>query len=164
MSTLAGSALYIAQAAALVNMASRPDATQNGAGGRLHVMPIVLAFLGTEVTGDIAPLCILPKGALIIPHLCRYNCEGDPSDGAVTMDVGTATDPDAFADGLVLTAGGPFLFTAPAEPAASKAPLRIGSSALGADDVIIYATYAGVAGTLTARSTLFWLVFELQSS
>lgn len=163
MSTLAGSAYYVAQAAALANVASRPDANAYG-GGRLHVLPIVLAFLGTEVTGDVQPLCYLPKGAMVIPHLCRYNCEGDPSTGAVTMDVGTATDPNAFAEAIVLSAGGPFLFTAPAEPAASKAPLRIGDAALGADDRLVSATYLSVAGTLTARSTLFWLVFQLQDS
>lgn len=58
----------------------------------------------TESATDTINLAVLPVGATLIPELCTVYC-ADPGT-TLTLDVGYAANPDAYADGIVLSAGG----------------------------------------------------------
>jgi hypothetical protein len=65
---------------------------------------ISYTLLGTEAANDTIQLFDLPAGSVIIPALCWVTC-ADPGT-TLTLDIGDAADPDRYADGIVLSAGG----------------------------------------------------------
>ena len=71
--------------------------TPNVASGRVEFAYIPYALAGTEAANDIINLCVLPAGAVPIVPLCHVTCSADPGT-TLTLDVGTAGDPDGLAD------------------------------------------------------------------
>jgi hypothetical protein len=95
--------------------ASKPDranpsrlAPPNNASGNVEFVRCKYTILGTEQAGELIKLCILPVEAIPLPQLSSaYNAV----TGAFVVDIGTAADPDGWADGLALTAAGRKEFT-----------------------------------------------------
>lgn len=84
---------------------------------------VTYTLLGTEVANDTIQLFDLPVGAVIVPQDSNVTCL-DPG-GTLTLDIGDAADPDRYADGIVLSAGGIVNFCATAAatmPAAVATP------------------------------------------
>lgn len=146
--------LYDLQASDRVNTSRLP--APNQAGGGVQIATVTYALAGTESssTPDTIKLCVLPVGAIPVPGLSWVDCE-DPGTTLV-LDVGYPSNPDALADGMVLSSGGHVLFTAPANPADALTP-----SALGSSDTVISATVAS-ASTLTAdKKLVFNIAYKL---
>lgn len=108
MAILTPTATYSAQIAPVVG--SLLD--YNKAGGKLRVFTVAYALLGTEAATDTLQICRLPKGFTLNASLSTITL-ADPGT-TLTLDigdsdtsgVGAAADPDRYADGLVLSAGG----------------------------------------------------------
>ena len=121
--------------------------------------PLFHAFItyplssGTEeLANDTIDLIDLPVGATLVPHLCSVY-SADPGT-TLTIDVGYAANPDAYADGIVLSAGGLVNFTSATAPSGALALEPMTTSQL-------YATVAS-AGTLTDAVVLtFCIVYRL---
>lgn len=69
---------------------------------------------GTEAANDTIDLAELPVGATLVPELCTVYC-ADPGT-TLTLDVGYTANPDAYADGIVLSAGGLVNFSSGTAP------------------------------------------------
>lgn len=79
-------------------------------------------------TLTLVPAEACPVGAVVIPQLSHVYCVTDPGT-ALTLDIGTAADPDKFSDALALTTagttGGAVSFSASGTaPAAIATPYR----------------------------------------
>lgn len=59
-------------------------------------------LLNANDTLEIIPAGCLPVGAVVIPQLSSIFLVGDPGT-ALTLDIGTTTDPDCFSKGMALT-------------------------------------------------------------
>ncbi len=127
---------------------------RNAAVGELYHAFVTYALSSgvEEVATDIINLITLPVGAYLVPHMCSV-FSADPGT-TLTLDVGYAANPDAYADGIVLSAGGEIKFNSATAP----------SGALAIEPITTGAVYATVnsAGTLTDAVVLsFSLVFKL---
>ncbi len=106
-----------------------------------------------EGANDTINLIDLPLGAYLVPALCSVY-SADPGT-TLTLDVGYADNPDAYADGIVLSAGGEVKFNSGTAPSGTLAIEPTTTSGK------IYATVAS-ASTLTDAVVLcFCLVFKL---
>lgn len=97
------------------NASSRLKATNVGAG--LKIVKASYAIDASELAADdIINVCELPKGARVIPELSSiYIPDSSSGSGTLVVDVGdndTTPDQDRYSDGLTLSAGGFFAFTA----------------------------------------------------
>jgi hypothetical protein len=95
--------LATAQAAALRAPASAPKPAVDY--GKLLVIRGKVTCPATPSTSDtltLIPAEMLPVGAVYAPEESWLYCEGDPG-GALTLDVGPASNPDLLADALALT-------------------------------------------------------------
>lgn len=109
-------------------------------------------LVGTEAAADVINLCVLPVGATLLPQLCSVY-SSDPGT-TLTLDVGYAANPDAFADGIVLSAGGMINFSSGTAPSGLTAlePITTGQVTATVDS----------ANTLTAAVVLYFnLVWRL---
>ena len=81
----------------------------------------------TPTVGDklrLIPAEMVPLGGVVIPQLSHVFLATDPGT-ALTLDIGTATNDDAFADALALNTAGLFSFAASATvPAGIATPYR----------------------------------------
>lgn len=139
--------------------------TANIAGGELNLVVIQYPLAGTEAAADVINLCILPKGAVPVPGLSRVVCSQDPGT-TLTLDVGTVDattgDPDGWADGIVLSAGGIVEFASVAGTTLAwllaETPLE---GDTGSANSVVAATVAS-ANTLTAGTILYFhLVYKV---
>jgi hypothetical protein len=150
--------LYVAQDEDRVNPARLPAPNQAGGGVQMAVVPYVLA--GTEATNDTINLCVLPAGAIPIPGLSFVDCSAATATGegaAFVLDIGYASNPDALADGIALTAGGHVLVTSGTMPADALAPAKLGSG-----DTTLVATVASAVGTVAAAAkVVFHLAYKV---
>lgn len=149
-----------AQYALQVSTRANPSrlAPPNVASGDVQYAVIPYALAGTEDVADIVNLCVLPQGAIPIPQLSNVVCSADPGT-TLTLDIGTAANPDGWADGIVLSSGGQVACTNTAIPAwVTQTPI-VPDTGKGTADV--YATVAS-ASTLTADVVLtFTLAYKL---
>ena len=144
--------LYAAQKPDRANTVRLP--APNQAGGAVQFAVVKYELAATETTADTINLCILPDGAIPIPGLSFVDC-ADPGT-TLTMDIGYASNPDALADGIVLSAGGHVLFTSGTMPADALTP-----AALAAADHAIVATVMSDS-TLTASADLvFHIAYKM---
>lgn len=130
-----------------------PTAGRPACQGELfHAFVTYALSSGTEeLANDIINLTVLPVGAALVPHLCSVY-SADPGT-TLTLDVGYTANPDAYADNIVLSAGGLVNFTSATAPSGALAlePMTTGQ---------LYATVA-TAGTLTDAVVLsFNLVYR----
>jgi hypothetical protein len=115
------------------------------------IVPYTLAGTEDEATPDIIKLCLLPAGAIPIPELSAVICETDPGT-ALTLDVGTAADPDGWLRGLAFTVAarlGAMDGTLPAW-LTTKTPIVADT---GSGNAVVYATVA-LGTALTAGTKL----------
>jgi len=124
------------------------DGIRTGAGILLATATITLA--GTEAAADTLQLLDLPPGCEIVPQLSHVTCSADPGT-TLTLDIGDAANADAYADGIVLSAGGQVGFCSATIPAAMAAPV------LTTELTRIFATVAS-ADTLTAAVKLIFTI------
>lgn len=113
---------------------------------------------GSEAADDILRLCILPAGCIPLPLLSKVY-SADPGT-TLTLDVGTADNPDGFADGIVLSAGGTIGFesgTAPAWLVQTPLVADVDTTASGSGNAVVYATVASAA-SLTASTVLHFAI------
>lgn len=142
--------------------ASKPDranpsrlALPNNASGNVEYVRAKYTLLGTEAAADIINLCILPVDAIPLPQLSSVYST-DPGT-TLTLDIGTADNPDGWADGITLSAGGLINATSGTAPAwLEPTPLIADTGALNkAGSAVVYATVAS-ANTLTAAVVLYF--------
>lgn len=65
---------------------------------------------------DVITLGVLPPGAVVLPELSKIVVTDDMTSGALTIDIGDATDPDRYCDGANCASVGDVAFMAPAVP------------------------------------------------
>jgi hypothetical protein len=131
--------------------------TQNIVSGDVEFALIPYTLAGTETANDTINLAILPADAIPLPHLSSVTCSADPGT-TLTLDIGNADNPDGWADGIVLSAGGQVACTNTAIPAwVAATPLVADSGFANAGSAKIYATVAS-ANTLTASVVLYFLL------
>jgi hypothetical protein len=149
MAALTDSSLYTAQAAALLDGSERPNRTGT-TGGTVKVLRGTYTTTGDEATNDTFNLCYLPKGASPLRGLSSVTCV-DPGT-ALTLDIGTSANPDIYADGIVLSAGGTISFgSTVAGTAGDLAPT------VTTDNSVVIVKLAS-ADTVTASVVLYFTV------
>ena len=149
-------ALYAAQDEDRVNPARLPRPNQAGGGVQMAVVPY--ALVGTEAAADKINLCVLPAGAIPIPGLSFVDC-AVPASGegaALTLDIGYASNPDALADGIALTAGGHVLLTSGTMPADALVPAGLGTS-----DTTLVATVASATGLTAEAKVVIHIAYKV---
>jgi hypothetical protein len=99
---------YLGQLSALTDGSARPTKSPLN-GGTLHSIRVAYTLTDAEATNDTLNLCYLPKGALVHRHLSYIELI-DPGTGTLTVDVGTSSNGDCYADGIALSAGGSISF------------------------------------------------------
>ena len=95
-----------------------------------------------DASGDTANLFTVPKGLVPIPHASRIVCEALGT--TCTLDIGTADDADAYADGVSGTAAASLIFSGGVQALAPVATT---------EQTTIIATLA-TAATMTAGAKL----------
>jgi hypothetical protein len=144
------STLVTADAARLMSAGLRDG---DDANGKLTVATANVTLTSATAANDILniiPAGLLPIGAVVVPQLCSVT-SADPGT-TLTLDIGYAANPDAYADGITLSAGGQIAFTSGTLPAAVTTPVRI----TGAADAI-YATVM-TANTVTDATVLTFII------
>jgi hypothetical protein len=131
--------IHTAQVAALADSSKLVSPT-----GTLEFKQFPYTLVGTEAANDIINITRLPLGAVVVPSLCSVTAE-DPGT-TLTLDIGTAENPDGLADGIVLSSGGQVAFTSATMPADALTQTRLASQ-------LVYATVASAA-SLTANAKL----------
>lgn len=147
------SSYYTAQVAGQANFAASPN--RGNQGGPLHVVHASITLTSATADGDILRICHLPQGAKVVPALSKVQCHADPGTTLV-LDVGTAADVDAYADGLVLSNGGAVAFDANVCEQA-KTPARLTANTL------VYATVptSGASSVTNGSVLTFWIAYTL---
>lgn len=147
-----------------VYAAAKPDrsnpsrlAQPNNASGNVEYVRCKYTLLGTEAAADKINLCVLPYDQIPLPgHSFVFSA--DPGT-TLTMDIGTAADPDGWADGLVLSNGGKIDCLGGSTPAPAwveSTPLVADTGALNvAGSAAVYATIVS-ANTLTPGVVLYF--------
>lgn len=151
MAALTDTTLYTSQNAAISDASERPTRNPtNATGGTLKSLIASYTTTGSEAANDTFNLCILPKGAVVSRGLSTVSCV-DPGT-TLTLDIGTSSNADVYADGIVLSSGGTIAFgSAVAGTAADLAPSAT------TDDTPVIVTIAS-ANTVTASTVLYFTV------
>ena len=154
---------YDAQASGRANPSRLAAANVSSGEVEFAVIPYTLA--GTEAADDVINLCLAPAGAIPIPQLCSVTASADPATtdetdpenpvtGELTLDIGTAANPDGLADGIDLSAGGKVSAESGTAPAWLVPTALVADS--GSGNAIVYATVATAAGVITAGAKLYF--------
>jgi hypothetical protein len=98
---------------------------------------------------------VLPAGVIPVPQLSKVTCAGDPTSNTLEIDIGTADDPDGWADKIVLTNGGQVEATSGVLPVAWLAPTPLVADA-GSGNAVVYATVVTASGTPTPGAVLYF--------
>ncbi len=108
-----------------------------------------------EAANDIVRLGKLPKGAIVIPQLSSVFSAVDLGT-SIIIDVGTVGNPDAYADGIDISAVGQVAFNSGTAPSGAISNEPMVDAAGDPDDDII-ATYK----TATAPDPSLTIVFTI---
>ena len=87
----------------------------------VRISNVLYTLVGTEAADDLINLVKLPKGARVITQLS--SCEAENPGTALVIDIGdddSTADDDRYVDGLTLSAGGAFAFSAGGTVAAAE--------------------------------------------
>lgn len=134
-------------------------APPNVASGTVEFAVIPYTLAATEAGTNTIGLDVLPAGAIPIPQLSSVTCSADPGT-TLTLDIGTAANPDGWADGIVLSAGGKVecaSATMPAWLAATPITADTDPTESGTGNAAVYATVAS-ADTLTVSVVLYFVL------
>lgn len=107
MAALTDTSLYTNQATALLDGSERPNRTGT-TGGTLKFIRATYTTTGSEAANDTFNLCYLPKGASLVRGSSAVSSIATGT--ALTLDIGTSTNADLYADGIVVTSGGTIRF------------------------------------------------------
>jgi hypothetical protein len=118
--------------------------------GNLRFLVATVTLPSTVAANDILELGNLPPGARVLPQHSFMTCHADPGT-TLTVDVGTAANTDAYADGSVLSSGGIVNFATAAIPAGITAPVKL------SEETLCYATVMS-ADTVTNNSKVTFTV------
>lgn len=122
--------------------------------GTVHNAHISYTLSGNEATGDTLNIVRLPAGA--IPLVAdSYVLAQDPGT-TLTAKVGVASDDDALAPTMTLSAGGRVEFTS-----ASVGAYGITPTALASTDTAIVATLASVSTLTAGNKIVFYISYKL---
>ena len=102
-------------------------------------------FDGSNVATDVIDLGTLPAGAIVLPSFSSIIVTDDMTSGALTIDIGDATDPDRYCDGANCAAPGTVNFLAPVIPDGFTNPYVIESA-----NTLLKATLATFTATIEA--------------
>lgn len=152
-----------------VYAAQKPDrdnpsrlASPNLASGSVEFAIIPYKLLGTEIATDTINLCILPKGAIPLPHLSSIMCSDDPGT-ALTVDVGTVADVDGWGNGVALTTAAKVEFCSIAGTAANI-PAWLAQTPLvpdaGSGNAAVFATVMTATGLVADVTVYFVLAYK----
>ena len=142
-----------AQTDAITDASKAPNASQFG--GKLHVERHEYTLTDAEASSDLIDICILPKGAQIVPHLSAVAMSGDPGT-TLTLSVGDGTDVNRFADTLVLSAGGAAtLFSSATLPLESYDPTPL------TEATKIVGKFETISTLSNTRAIVFWIAYTL---
>lgn len=142
-------------------------AAPNNASGELAYLRVTYTVSAAdavprEANNDLIMLGVLPAGSIPVPELSSVTCSADPTTAALfTVDIGTKQDPDGWADGVDLAAGGHRSCMSPATLPAwahTITPLSADDGTVG-NNAEVYATIALTAATTLNAGTR--LVFTL---
>lgn len=143
---------YDAQAADRANPSRLGAANVASGDVEFAVVPYTLA--GTEAAADIIQLCVLPQGVIPVPQLSNVTANTDPSANTLTLDIGTAADPDGWANDILLAAGGQIACTSGTMPAWLLPTPLVADT--GSGNAIVYATIAAASGVPDAGDILYF--------
>lgn len=151
MAALTDTSLYTAQVSGGSDASERPTRNPtNLNGGTLKCLMATYTTTGSEAGNDTFNLCRLPKGAVVSRGNSFVSCV-DPGT-TLTLDIGTSSNADVYADGIVLSSGGTIGFgSAVAGTAGDLAP------AVTTDNQTVIVTIAS-ANTVTASTVLYFTV------
>lgn len=145
-------AVYTAMAEDRANGARLAD--PNIMSGDVEFAHIPYTLAGTEAANDTINLFLLPADAIPLPSLSSVTCSADPGT-TLTLDIGSAENPDGFADGITLSSGGQVWFNSGTIPAWIAQTPAVEDT--GSGNAKIYATVASAA-TLTASVVLYFTI------
>lgn len=149
MANFKSSAVVLGEQIAISSQAEASNLT-----GKLPLVETISYLLATtEAANDTIQLFDLPAGCVIIPQLSSVTC-ADPGT-TLTLDIGDATDPDRYADGIVLSAGGNVNFASGTLPAAVVTPYLPTATSR------VIATVAS-ANTLSAVTLYFSIAYRIK--
>ncbi len=106
-----------------------------------------------EAATDIIKICKLPIGSIVIPALSSVFSAVDLGT-SIIIDIGYAGNPDAFADGINISAVGLVNFCSGTAPSAAIAP----EPTTTAD---IYATYATATSPDPGLAIIFTIAYKV---
>ena len=129
-------------------------ATPNVASGTVEFAVIKYTLAGTEAANDIIKLCVLPAGCIPLPQLSSCIANTDPSAGTLTLDIGTAEDPDGWANDILMATGAHALATSGTFPAWVE-PTAIAADT-GSGNAVVYATVAAASASPDAGDILYF--------
>lgn len=133
------------QRAAEVAAAANYSAVTEKEAGTIRFFRFDVVTTANNAALDVIDLGTLPSGAQVLPELSKIIVTDDMTSGAMTIDIGDATDPDRYCDGADTAAVGIVEFMTSAIPAGFTTPYN----ATG-DDCLIKATLATMAATIEA--------------
>lgn len=110
-------------------------------------------------TGQTLSLCVLPPGAIPRPELSSVITTTDLTTQTLTLDIGTAENPDGWADGIDIAAIGQIPCV---HLATTAAPAFLARTELAADSgkkyVEVYATFIIGSGALDAGELVYFIL------
>ena len=134
---------------------------QLSSSGSVEFAVIPYALKGTEVVGELINLCVLPAGAIPLPQLSGVSCGADPGT-TLTLDIGTAADPQGWADGIILSNGGHVSATsAGAVTWLNPTPLVADAGWENSGSAVVSAKFDTVSALTAAVNLYFLLAYKL---
>lgn len=152
---------YLTQLSTRDNPSRLPAANVVSGDVQFAVARYTLTAGTDEAADDIINLCILPAGAIPLPHLSKIVCDADPGT-AFTVDVGTAALVDGWGDAVALTTAGIVEFTAAAHTMPDwlvQTPLVADSATQG--NVVVFATVKTSTAPTAGVNLDFILAYKL---
>lgn len=147
--------IYALQITSLTDSSTAPN--RGDYGGPVHVQHCKITLPSGVADADIFNLMYLPPSAKVIPGMSRVQCSADPGTTLV-LDIGTSADPDAFADGIVLSAGGVVLF----DSGSTVTAQAVTPAKLSANTLVFATVPTSGASSVTAGVTLtFFIAYTL---
>jgi len=155
MAALTNTTLFTNQAAALLDGSERPTRSPASlTGGTLKCLLATFTTTSTNAANDTFNLCYLPKGAVLARGDSYVSCV-DPGT-ALTLDIGTAANPDVYADGISLTAGGTITFGSTVIASGDAADLAFVATTDNTPVIVTLASATVTGGTVLYFTIAYW--------
>jgi len=148
---------YALQVAAAASFNDRLD-DERLIGGILKYATVKVPIDALNVATDVITLVELPTGAIVFPELSKVIVTDDATSGALTLDIGDATDADRYADGINAASAGEIQFTS---VASTTVPAGLHTRhKLTADTNILQLTLATFTATIEAGEIIVVIAYK----